>query len=391
MDDPDRRNGVNWGRVFPFAQDAAAIKQAYQRGGGGFAGAGYALGDMVNRTRHNFAAADRDFTAAAKKIGANAVVAGTPIVTGIGNIYRGIAGASPGAVPTPTTTYSTGGTMGGGPIPNTVTQPAATPGQGQTPPVVAGDNDAEMTGIPYLPDQEPSPGPNPMGQNVLPGKQPGTYVNATPPPGYGMAIYSDTVGGAKGMQGRGNYAQALDENGNPSFAPFGRSADAQKRIQDRVAQYEQAIQSMQRMRGVPSERERLQSRARQRVSLDQGIGGFLNQAADRNYARQELADFDKRQLGIAEIMADAANRKADRDLEIEKIGADRFQFATSKSVDPETGMPIETPYQFDKQTGISTPIQPANVAPVDDDAMFKAAAEKFGMTVEEIKKHYGVK
>lgn len=407
MDDPDRRNGVNWGRVFPFAQDAAAIKKAYQRGGGGFSGVGYALGDMANRTRNNFAAVDRDFTAAAKKVGSNAVVAGAPIVAGIGNIYRGIAGADP-AVPSaatppvtpPRATYTTGGDMEGGPTQSPTLSAQTTPttqpqGISQIDMLeeqtrgfdTAADRVVEQNARFDAMGEQPGP---PMPKEVIPGTQPGTYVNATPPEGYGAAIYSDSVGGAQGIRARGNYVQALDENGKPSFAPFGRSADAQKRIQARVAQYEQAIQSMQRMRGVPSERDRLQSRARQRVSLDQGIGGFLNQAADRNYARQELADFDKNQLGIANVMVDAANRKADRELEIQKIGSDRFQFATSKSVDPDTGMPIETPYQFDRMTGISTPIQSANAAPASltDDQILEDAAKRYGMTVDELKAQF---
>ena len=183
------------------------------------------------------------------------------------------------------------------------------------------------------------------------------FVNATPPAGFGRAIYADSVSGAMG-RGFGNgspIAQALGPDGKPSFRPFGRSAETQQRINDRVAQYQSAIDLMHSMRGVPTERQRLRGRAEQRVSLNQGLGGFVNQAADRNYAREQLKALDAREASALEsanerdrLAFDRQQKGIENVLEAEKVSQGRYKVQDAK-YDP-FGNQIQPASVFDTST-----------------------------------------
>lgn len=240
--------------------------------------------------------------------------------------------------------------------PRSPEQPVTGIGSAVQPTAAPATQEAGSPGVPTEPAGPPLP------RNVTQTSLHGAFVNNTPPAGYGRAIYSDSAQGAAGFNTRGNFAQALDTNGQPAFGPFGRSQDAQQRIQGRVARYEQAIRLMQGA-GSPTERDRLQSRARQRISLDQGIGGFLNQASDRNYARQELRDLDRNATTERALQAGIAQTDFRNQLDIANLQANRYQFATSRDVDPDTGMPVEKPFRFDRFTGISEPIAGVDAGP----------------------------
>lgn len=174
---------------------------------------------------------------------------------------------------------------------------------------------------------------------------------------YGRALYTDNPGRdgiAKGAAGLG--AVALDMDGNPAFGPFGRSDAEQKAIENRVAQIQRATDFIRSMRGVPSERERLNRRARQSISLDQGLGAFMNQAGDRNYARKELASLDERESNTAKndaaqlkTLLDAQRFGFDRqakgeELRIDQLKADQDRF---KVIDNDYGIGSI----FDTRTG----------------------------------------
>ncbi len=192
------------------------------------------------------------------------------------------------------------------------------------PPNIEGDNDANysLPGEFETPDNPTSPGEslppdvlqlsNSFGDTQI-------YANPTPPDGYGDVIYSDSAKGARGFNGG-----AIARPSQPGQGPFGRSLETQAEIDRRVKVYNDAAEGYRQARTgaqQQTEQDRLQKRANARVSLDQPLGGFLNAASDRNYARKEVtrtrqleADKEKQQQGfqanIAKLMAQQAN--ADR-------------------------------------------------------------------------------
>lgn len=187
-------------------------------------------------------------------------------------------------------------------------------------------------------------------EGVLPGNG-GGFVNTLPPKGYGSAIYSDTPQGAAGIGGS-NVVQALDQNGNPSYGPFGRSEQEQKAITDRVGMYQRAIELMQSMRGGKSEKDKLTGRAQQRISLNQGIGGFANQAADRNYAREQLAALNQGEIAAADRNAEAQQNAIKNAFEAEKVNQGRFKTqAITTGYDPLSGKEIQGLALIDTRTG----------------------------------------
>ena len=190
----------------------------------------------------------------------------------------------------------------------------------------------------------------------------GAFVNPTPPQGFGSAIYSDTAGGATG----GGFTvaapvQALGPDGRPIHTPFGRTEEEQAKIAKRVGQYQSAIDLMRSLRGIPSERDRLTSRAGQRISLNQGIGGFANQVADRNFARDQLKALDAREASAAESANEAARLGFDiqqagitNALEQEKVNQGRFKLQNyTKDYDP-LGRAIQGVNLLDTRSGAVT-------------------------------------
>lgn len=182
--------------------------------------------------------------------------------------------------------------------------------------------------------------PTQVAPNPVLETSPGMYRNTNPGAEYGSAIFSDSAAGARGFNQRGNYAMALTPEGQPSFGPFGRTADEQTAIENRVAEIQRATDMIRSMRGVPTERERLQRRARQQISLDQGLGAFLNQAGDRNFARSELEALDARESSAAENQVDSLQAyvkamQEQRGLDIRQQEANQGRYASE--VDPTTG------------------------------------------------------
>lgn len=130
--------------------------------------------------------------------------------------------------------------------------------------------------------------------------------------------------------GRGNIV-------DPGSGPFGRSQETQQKINDRVAQYQSAIDLIRSQRGVPTERERLQRQAGADVSLNQGLGGFLNAAGRRNYARDQLKALDTREASQAEsandrlrLGFDMQQKGIENALEAWKVSQGRYKVQDAK-------------------------------------------------------------
>ena len=203
------------------------------------------------------------------------------------------------------------------------------------------------------------------------------YANPTPSQGFGNVIYSDSPGGAvSGPQGSGNVA-------NAGFGPFGRTEEEQAKIAKRVGQYQSAIDLMRSLRGIPSERDRLTSRAGQRISLNQGIGGFANQVADRNFARDQLKALDARESSAAESANEAARLGFDvqqagikNALEQEKVNQGRFKLQNyTKDYDP-LGRAIQGVNLLDTRTGAVTDPTVAQAGPISQDQALAQATKE---------------
>lgn len=228
--------------------------------------------------------------------------------------------------------------QGGSAPPRQAAPPAGIPQQ----PLV--DNDAAAaaagSGIPTAPMAE-----SPLAPPMRRFGNTDAYVDATPAAGFGRVSYSDTQQGLNApMRGNnlpgGGQGYAVAQG----FGPFGRTPEEQQKIADRVAQYKSAIDLMREIRGwgQPSERDRLTGRAQQQIGLNQGLGGFLNQAADRNYAREQLTALDSREKAAAENQTEAARLKFDMEqkgienaLKAQEVGQGRFKLQTyTKDYDP---------------------------------------------------------
>lgn len=214
------------------------------------------------------------------------------------------------------------------------------------------------------------------------------YANEKPGSGYGKAAYSDSPGGLNSFKG-GNYAAAQ------GFGPFGRTEANQQAIENRVGQYKRAIDLIREIRGwgQPSERERLQGRANQRISLNQGLGAFVNQVSDRNYAREQLGTMDEREAEQAQLAAKQQQQLFDNQLGLARLAADRFQFKTVDSVDPNTLQPTQQAYQFDAMTGTSRPMnlgQGSDLMSMVNPENLEYTAKLHNISVDELKKRLGV-
>lgn len=177
------------------------------------------------------------------------------------------------------------------------------------------------------------------------------YANENPGAGYGKAAYSDSPGGLNSFKG-GNYAAAQ------GFGPFGRTEANQQAIENRVGQYTRAIDFIRSMRerDMPSERDRLQGRANQRISLNQGLGAFMNQVSDRNYAREQIKASDEQSSEQAKLANKQQQQQFENQLGLAQLMADRFRFQTVDSTDPTTMQPVQQAYLFDKMSGQAQPM-----------------------------------
>jgi hypothetical protein len=363
------------GRVGQVVRDDwNATRNAYQQGG--ILGA---AGDVVRRGATGFY--NNALNPVANHLISTVQKTGGDIASGYQRLGQGLAGNLPAAPPntmkpdrraeraSAIAGYSTGGYMEG---------PTPPPGPlGRVASMGIPDADSANPGLPYLPDQDPSPitaAMTPPGQSaVLPVSGfPGVYRNSNPGAEYGNALYSDSVPGARGFSG-GAIARATTGSG-----PFGRTGAEQQAIDDRVGSLTRAADMYREMRGsqaggtmagMPTERDRLQRRARQQVSLNQGLGAFLNQAGDRNYARDELLALDAREEGAQAQQFDAMKAYTDmvtkqremmndeRRLGISQQQADQGRYHSE--VDPLTGeMRV-----LDKSTGQFLPLPAEPMTP----------------------------
>lgn len=182
------------------------------------------------------------------------------------------------------------------------------------------------------------------------------FVNTAPPEGFGQAIYSDSRAGAQpgAFGGRGNIV-------DPGGGPFGRTQEQQRKIAERVGQYQSAIDLMRSMRGVPTERDRLQRRAGQQISLDQGLGGFVNQAADRNYARDQIKELDALSRSALEssndrdrLAFDMQQAGIENAMEAERVNQGRYKLQSVTTGYDPLGREIEGVRLLDTRTGAVT-------------------------------------
>ena len=200
------------------------------------------------------------------------------------------------------------------------------------------------------------------------------YANPTPPQGFGNVIYSDSPGGTSFFKG---------QTVNAGSGPFGRTEEEQAKIAKRVGQYQSAIDLMRSLRGIPSERDRLTSRAGQRISLNQGIGGFANQVADRNFARDQLKALDAREASAAESANEAARLGFDvqqagikNALEQEKVNQGRFKLQNyTKDYDP-LGRAIQGVNLLDTRTGAVTDPTVAQAGPISPEQALAQASKE---------------
>jgi hypothetical protein len=216
------------------------------------------------------------------------------------------------------------------------------------------DNDAQVSGIPYSPEQE-----SPAAPAMRRFGDTDAYLNSNPGPGFGRVSYSDTQQGLNAaMQGNrlagGGQGYAVAQG----FGPFGRTEENQQAIENRVGQYTRAIDFIRamRQRDMPSERDRLQGRANQRISLNQGLGAFVNQVSDRNYAREQIGAMDERETEQAKLASDQQQQQFDNELGLARLMADRFRFQTVDSTDPTTMQPVQQAYLFDQMSGQAQPM-----------------------------------
>lgn len=202
-------------------------------------------------------------------------------------------------------------------------------------------------------DAEPSPG------NVYGARYGGSrvYVNPTPGEGNVGRLYSDTYKGAEGgLTKFGEYA-------TPGEGPFGRSLATQAKIDQRVAGYERAANIIRelndRRRGIrqEDERSRLDRRANASISLNQGLSGFLEKAADRNYARKRIKELDETGRKDASYALEAAKfqntiqqQGFENQLALQNLDKGRYTTDVIEMLGPR-GEVFESPIVTDTRTG----------------------------------------
>jgi hypothetical protein len=143
----------------------------------------------------------------------------------------------------------------------------------------------------------------------------------------GMAVGSS----AGGFGGGSNFAA------NAYGGPFGRTPQEQTAIEKRVGEIQRATDFIRSMRDIPTERDRLKQQAGQYVSLNQGLGAFLNQGSQRNYARDRLKDLEandlsKDKLAQANAQNQFDNRIAQQKLQQGAFSTDTIQLPDGREV-----------------------------------------------------------
>jgi hypothetical protein len=191
------------------------------------------------------------------------------------------------------------------------------------------------------------PGPDVM---QTPG---GQYVNQVPDAGFGSAIYSDTMEGASGqgftgqtVEGTGSISPFGFVASTTGSGPFGRNPEEQSAIEQRVAEIQRATDVIRGLRDVPTEQDRLAAQANQRVSLNQGLGSFINQASQRNFARERLSDLEQSNIDYAKLAQDAQQQGFDNALALQNVDKGRFK---TTSIEGPDG--FEVPLITDTATG----------------------------------------
>jgi hypothetical protein len=206
----------------------------------------------------------------------------------------------------------------------------ATPGAAATPQAPA-------------PDQPPAiPGSPPSEKEVMSGvfRQGNSYYGKG-----GQGVSPGTlVEGAGGQLGPGGFAASTSGAG-----AFGRSPQEQTAIESRVGEIQRATDFIRGMRDIPSELDRFKQQAQQRISLNQGLGGFLNQASQRNYARERVGELEEGALDQAKLAQEATQQGFDNALALQE--ANKGAFKTTTIVGPDG---VERPLITDTATGQTT-------------------------------------
>jgi len=225
------------------------------------------------------------------------------------------------------------------------------------------------------------------------------YTNMQPGSGGGQVSYSDTPRGFSAPM-RGNYLPGGGQGYAVAqgFGPYGRTDAEQTAIENRVGQYKRAIDLIRDIRGwgKPSERDRLQGQANQRISLNQGLGAFLTQAADRNYARSQLETLGERETEQAKLDAKQQQQQFDNELGLAQMMADRYRFQTVDSIDPNTMQPVQQGYLFDQMSGQASPMDlgqssaQSDMSGLINQENLEYTAKLHNLSVDELKKQLGV-
>jgi hypothetical protein len=263
-----------------------------------------------------------------------------------------------------------------------INAPLTKPGAG------ANDGIAEETAQPQ--SQAPRVGEN-LPEDVLTVGSPygmsGTlYANPTPPAGSGQVIYSDSKEGARAMpqgEGSGGFMRLL----NPGKGPFGRTLENQAQIDQNVAAFGRAA-SIYRGMNDDARRKRLEGRAFGDVSLDQGLGGFLQQSANRNYARKRLSEVEQNDVSAGKVMADQQGAMADRALDYAKLTKPDFQRVSIPygDVDPITGKQPTRDILMDPNTGQQVDPMAMQGGAIDVGASRSPTPEAIAALKESLKK-----
>jgi len=154
------------------------------------------------------------------------------------------------------------------------------------------------------------------------------------------------------------------------FGPFGRTPEEQTKIENRVNEIQRATDFIRGMRDLPTEQEKLQRQAGQYVSLNQGLGAFLNQASQRNYARDRLKDIEENTAKSDKLAADQLQQGFENQVELQKLRQGAF---ATDTIELPNG--TQVPMITNNQTGEVTYGQAPQVIPTAAEAQTQAEAE----------------
>lgn len=227
--------------------------------------------------------------------------------------------------------------------------PAA--GAFQSPPVTPPDTTPDTTTGVIAPDGTTQAG---MLAEQNAGFGPGTGAEEIAPGVFREGnSFSDTAAGTAAM-GRG-----------PSVVG-GRTPNEQLAIQNRVAQFQDAINMIRGLRSG-DELSRMKRQATGTVSLNQGLGAFINQASNRRYARQRVTELEKGAQDQAELALDAQQKGFKNALD--QMNAAKGRYKASTYTDAQGN---EIPMSIDTTTGAFN-IQAPEPAPLtEEEAMARA-------------------